>query len=214
VRTRATVAVLVAACLFYLGLIGWRGVILLGDDRWAARGLGSGVLLLPVVGLAVIVRELRFGRETGRLGRLLPGPVAGDAPEVPAPPGGASDSVEAAGYVWTADFIGIAGDIDGGSVGVAGRVRAAGSGGAADYGGVDAVSGGGGEEPVLVRRPSGRVDRTSADAVFAHRRAEVEAAPDDWRRWYRLAESYGDAGDTRRGRAAMRHAILLERRSR
>ena len=38
-------------------------------------------------------------------------------------------------------------------------------------------------------------------------RAEVEADPDDWRRWYRLALAYDDAGDRRRARAAMRTAI-------
>lgn len=155
---RATVAILVTACLFYLGLIGWHGVVLLGDDHWAARGLGVGVLLLPVVGLVVIARELRFGRESGRLAGLL-----------------------ATG-------------------GMAGSGEVAGSGGAGEAG-----------EPVLVHRPSGRIDRASADAVFALRRAEVEADPADWRRWYRLAVSYGDAGDSRRGRAAMRHAIALER---
>jgi hypothetical protein len=61
----------------------------------------------------------------------------------------------------------------------------------------------------LPRRPSGRPDRAAADARFAQRQAEVEAAPDDWRAWFRLAVAYGDAGDTRRGRAAMRHAVRL-----
>ena len=35
----------------------------------------------------------------------------------------------------------------------------------------------------LRRTPSGRVDRDSADEVFARRKAETEAAPDDWRTW-------------------------------
>jgi hypothetical protein len=61
----------------------------------------------------------------------------------------------------------------------------------------------------LPRRPSGRIDRAAADAVFAQRRAEVEAAPEDWRAWYHLAVAYGDAGDVARGRRAMRHAIAL-----
>jgi hypothetical protein len=64
----------------------------------------------------------------------------------------------------------------------------------------------------LPRRPSGRVDLAAADAVFERRRAEVEAAPEDWRAWYRLAVAYGDAHDTKRGRAAMRHAIHLHSR--
>ena len=63
------------------------------------------------------------------------------------------------------------------------------------------------EESPLPRRASGRVDRVAADARFAERRAEVEAAPDDWRCWYRLALAYDDAGDRRRARGAMRTAI-------
>jgi len=61
----------------------------------------------------------------------------------------------------------------------------------------------------LPRRPSGRVVRGAADATFAGRRAEVEAAPEDWRAWYRLAVAYDDAGDRRRAREAMRHAARL-----
>ena len=60
-----------------------------------------------------------------------------------------------------------------------------------------------------VRTAGGRLDREAGDAVFARRRAEVEEQPDDWRRWYRLAIAYGDAGDTSRGRQAMRRAIAL-----
>lgn len=64
----------------------------------------------------------------------------------------------------------------------------------------------------LPRRPSGRVDRDAADAVFERRRAEAEAAPDDWRSWYRLGIAYDDAGDRRRARDAMRKAIVLAAR--
>jgi cytochrome c-type biogenesis protein CcmH/NrfG len=64
----------------------------------------------------------------------------------------------------------------------------------------------------LPRRPSGRVDRDAADDVFARRRAEAEAAPDDWRSWYRLGIAYDDAGDRRRARDAMRRAITLAAR--
>jgi cytochrome c-type biogenesis protein CcmH/NrfG len=61
----------------------------------------------------------------------------------------------------------------------------------------------------LVRTPSGRIDRDSADAVFAKRKAETEAAPDDWRAWFRLAVAYADARDTPRARKAMQRAIKL-----
>ncbi|TVL94430.1 tetratricopeptide repeat protein [Streptomyces sp. SAJ15] len=61
----------------------------------------------------------------------------------------------------------------------------------------------------LARTPSGRVDRDSADAVFARRRAETQEAPDDWRAWFRLAIAYHDARDTPRARKAMQRAIAL-----
>ena len=66
----------------------------------------------------------------------------------------------------------------------------------------------------VTRLASGRLEKDDADAVFAQRKAEVEAAPEDWRAWWRLAAAYGDARDPRRGRRAMRTAVSLERRSR
>jgi cytochrome c-type biogenesis protein CcmH/NrfG len=61
----------------------------------------------------------------------------------------------------------------------------------------------------LVRTPAGRSDRDCADAVFAKRKAEAEAAPEDWRTWFRLAIAYYDARDTPRARKAMQRAIAL-----
>ncbi|PNG92509.1 tetratricopeptide repeat protein [Streptomyces malaysiensis] len=61
----------------------------------------------------------------------------------------------------------------------------------------------------LVRTPGGRIDRDSADAVFAKRRAETERSPEDWRSWFRLALAYHDARDTARARKAMQRAIAL-----
>lgn len=58
----------------------------------------------------------------------------------------------------------------------------------------------------LPRTPSGRVERDAADARFAREQARAEAAPDDWRSWYRLAIAYDDARDRKRARAAMRTA--------
>ncbi len=64
----------------------------------------------------------------------------------------------------------------------------------------------------LPRRPSGRIERDAADALFATVRTEVEADPDDWRRWYRLARAYDYAGDRRRAREAMKTALELHGR--
>jgi len=61
----------------------------------------------------------------------------------------------------------------------------------------------------LPTMPSGRPERAAADALFETRREEVEAAPEDWQAWFRLALAYDDARDRRRARAAMRRAIAL-----
>ena len=62
----------------------------------------------------------------------------------------------------------------------------------------------------LPTTPSGRVQRDAADALFATVRADVEADPGDWRRWYRLARAYDYAGDRTRAREAMRKAVELQ----
>lgn len=59
----------------------------------------------------------------------------------------------------------------------------------------------------LPRRPSGRIDRAAADEAFEKYKAEAEAAPGDWRVWFRLSTAYDAAGDRRRARATMRTAI-------
>jgi hypothetical protein len=64
------------------------------------------------------------------------------------------------------------------------------------------------ELPVL---PSGRLDRAAAAEVFPVYQAATEAAPDDWRTWFRLGLAYDAAGDRRRARWATRQAIRLSR---
>ncbi|ALO11399.1 Putative membrane protein [Streptomyces venezuelae] len=61
----------------------------------------------------------------------------------------------------------------------------------------------------LKRTEGGRIDRDSADEVFARRKAETEDSPEDWRCWFRLAVAYHDARDTPRARKAMLRAIAL-----
>jgi Flp pilus assembly protein TadD len=53
------------------------------------------------------------------------------------------------------------------------------------------------------------VDRAAADAWFDDRKAELDAEPENWRNWYRLAYAYDLAGDRRRARDTMRHALRL-----
>ncbi len=65
----------------------------------------------------------------------------------------------------------------------------------------------------LPRRPSGRIERDAADALFASVREELENDPDNWQRWYRLARAYDYAGDRSRARETMRKAVEMQERS-
>jgi hypothetical protein len=62
----------------------------------------------------------------------------------------------------------------------------------------------------LPRTPGGRIQREAADALFVTVRAEVDADPDNWRRWYRLARAYDYAGDRGRARETMRRAVEMQ----
>jgi cytochrome c-type biogenesis protein CcmH/NrfG len=64
----------------------------------------------------------------------------------------------------------------------------------------------------LPRRPSGRIERDAADALFDTIRTELDSDPHDWRRWYRLARAYDYAGDRSRAREAMKKAVELQGR--
>ena len=131
---RRTAALLTLLVAYYVFVVGSRAVTLLRDGRLPFRGLGVGLVLLAVVGVLLVVAELRFGAATQRLARI------------------------------TGDDVG---------------------------------------------DPAG-VDPADFDAAAA----AVEAGPDDWRAWYRLALAYDAGRDPRRGRAAMRRAIALERAAR
>ncbi|MEV6364236.1 hypothetical protein [Nocardia asteroides] len=63
----------------------------------------------------------------------------------------------------------------------------------------------------LPRRPSGRIERPAADALFEQIKTEWEADPDNWRSSYRLARAYDYAGDRSRARETMRRAVALEK---
>ncbi len=144
-RTRITVAILTAVLVVYFVLLGQRGIYLLGTGTFVGIALGIGVLLLPVIGVVLVVFELRFGAATADLARRL----AADG-ELP-------------------------------------------------------------DDSHLARRPSGRIERASADAYFETVRARVEADESDWRGWYELGYAYNLAGDRKRARAAMRRSIELSR---
>lgn len=69
------------------------------------------------------------------------------------------------------------------------------------------------DDSQLARRPSGRIERASADAYFKTIRTRVEADEGNWRGWYELGYAYNLAGDRKRARAAVRRAIELSRKA-
>lgn len=141
-RTAAVIAFMLVALAFYAVLLGLNGLTLIRDGGAVGVLFGVAVLVVPVLGVLLVVRELQFGRRCGRLAAEL----------------------EAEGGLGIED---------------------------------------------LPRRPSGRVERSAADAHFSRMRAATEASPEDWRAWFRLALAYDAAGDRTRGRSAARHALEL-----
>ncbi|GKQ39765.1 hypothetical protein [Streptomyces sp. A012304] len=146
-RAKLSYTLTAAVLVFYFGLVGSRGVMLIQSGTVLTVTFGVAVLILPVIGVWFLWKNTQFVRRANALAAEL----------------------EAEGGL-----------------------------------------------PVdeLKRTPSGRIDRDSADAVFALRKAETEEAPDDWRSWFRLAVAYHDARDTPRARKAMQRAIALHQTSR
>ena len=65
----------------------------------------------------------------------------------------------------------------------------------------------------LPRSASGRIDREAAKAEFPIYKDAVEAEPESWRAWLRLALSYDSSGDRPRARWATREALKRSRPS-
>lgn len=63
--------------------------------------------------------------------------------------------------------------------------------------------------PLAEAKPSGRPTKDGSD--FDLYKAEVEASPQSWRAWFRLALAYDASGDRRRARWATRQAIRYSR---
>ncbi|MCW2497455.1 hypothetical protein [Jatrophihabitans sp.] len=98
-NARRTVALLIAALAAYFVLIGYRGFYLLGQHKVSLKVLGVAVLVLPLVGLWVVVAEVRFGFATQRLAAVLDEEgVEIDEPELARHPSGRVDRKAADAY--------------------------------------------------------------------------------------------------------------------
>ncbi|MBJ7291531.1 hypothetical protein [Williamsia sp.] len=65
------IVLIVIALIFYIGLLGYRGIELIQDGSVVGIGLGIGVLLLPLLGIWMLVATLRAGITHQRLGRRM-----------------------------------------------------------------------------------------------------------------------------------------------
>ena len=70
-RTKVVIAVLVVILVFYAVLIGAKGVAFIASGDPVAVVLGVGVLVLPAIGLALVWREIVFGRRSAELAAAL-----------------------------------------------------------------------------------------------------------------------------------------------
>ena len=70
-RTKLTIAVMVAVLVFYAALIGAKGVALLRSGSSVGFLLGLALLVMPLLGLVLVWREIEFGRRSAELAAVL-----------------------------------------------------------------------------------------------------------------------------------------------
>jgi cytochrome c-type biogenesis protein CcmH/NrfG len=98
VKPRRVVAVLLVALAAYFALIGYRAIYLLGQDSIGLRVLGGAVLVLPLLGVVVVVAEVRFGLATQRLAERMDFDGVSSLPPAARLPSGRPDR-------WAADLV-------------------------------------------------------------------------------------------------------------
>ncbi|MFZ0716754.1 hypothetical protein [Mycobacterium sp.] len=147
VPVQLMIALMCAALLAYIVLLGRTAILMIGSGRAVAIAMGGALLILPAIGLWAMLATLRAGLAHQKLARLA-----------------SEDGMEL-------------------------------------------------DVSALPRRPSGRIERDAADALFHTVRTELDIDPHDWRRWYRLARAYDYAGDRSRAREAMKRAVELQGRT-
>ncbi len=70
-KARTSAGLVILVVLLLAGYMTVRAFALIATGQLKGIGLGVGVLLLVVVGVALLVGEVQFGRNTERLGRRL-----------------------------------------------------------------------------------------------------------------------------------------------
>jgi len=95
VRTKATVALMALVLVFYAVFIGFRGVGLLRSGSAVGVVLGIALLVLPLLALALVWREIEFGRRTASLAATLEAEGGLPVDDLPRRPSGRVDRVAA-----------------------------------------------------------------------------------------------------------------------
>ena len=94
-RTRATIAVMVAVLVFYALFIGFKGVAMLRTGSMVGTLLGVAVLLVPLLGLGLVWREIEFGRRSAELAAVLDKEGGLPVDDLPRTPSGRIDRAAA-----------------------------------------------------------------------------------------------------------------------
>lgn len=94
-RTKAVIALLVVILVFYAVLIGAKGIAFIRSGDPVAVVLGIGVLVLPVLGLALVWREIVFGRRSAELASALEAEGGLPLDDLPRLPSGRRDRAAA-----------------------------------------------------------------------------------------------------------------------
>jgi hypothetical protein len=92
---RATIALMVLIVVFYAVLLAFRGIALIQDGGTAAVLLGLAVLVVPLLGVALVLREIQFGRECARLADALAAEEGLPVDDLPRRPSGRVDRAAA-----------------------------------------------------------------------------------------------------------------------
>jgi hypothetical protein len=94
-RTRATLGLVAAVVAAYAVILGVKAVALLRDGTPLAVLLGLAILVVPVVGVLLVVREIQFGRRCARLAAVLEDEGGLPVDDLPRRPSGRVDRTAA-----------------------------------------------------------------------------------------------------------------------
>jgi hypothetical protein len=94
---RVTLVLLLLAVGFYAVLLAFKGLALVQEGGAVGVLLGLGILVVPLLGVALVLREIQFGRQCGRLADELARENGLPVDDLPRRPSGRVDRAAADG---------------------------------------------------------------------------------------------------------------------